>query len=33
MARLSRYFETVRDAQGQVALRVHVDGASLLRLP
>jgi malate dehydrogenase (oxaloacetate-decarboxylating) len=33
MARLSRYFETVRDARGHVALRVHVDGASLLRLP
>src|SRR5215472_15318497 len=32
MARLSRYFETVRDAQGRVSLRVHLDGAALLRL-
>src|SRR5215472_3797715 len=32
MARLSRYFETVRDAQGRVTMRVHLDGAALLRL-
>jgi malate dehydrogenase (oxaloacetate-decarboxylating) len=32
MARLSRYFETVRDGQGHVSLRVHLDGAALLRL-
>jgi malate dehydrogenase (oxaloacetate-decarboxylating) len=32
MARLSRYFETVRDAEGHVSLRVHLDGAALLRL-
>jgi malate dehydrogenase (oxaloacetate-decarboxylating) len=32
MARLSRYFETVRDANGEVSLRVHLDGAALLRL-
>jgi malate dehydrogenase (oxaloacetate-decarboxylating) len=32
MARLSRYFETVRDARGNLSLRVHLDGAALLRL-
>jgi malate dehydrogenase (oxaloacetate-decarboxylating) len=32
MARLSRYFETVRDAEGKGSLRVHLDGAALLRL-
>lgn len=32
MPRLSRYFETVRDPQGRVSLRVHLDGAALLRL-
>ncbi len=32
MARLSRYFETMRDAQGRDSLRLHVDGAALLRL-
>lgn len=32
MARLSRYFELVRDARGQERLRVHLDGAALARL-
>lgn len=32
MARLSRYFEMVRDASGAERLRVHVDGVALLRL-
>jgi malate dehydrogenase (oxaloacetate-decarboxylating) len=32
MARLSRYFETVRDGHGRVAMRVQLDGAALLRL-
>jgi malate dehydrogenase (oxaloacetate-decarboxylating) len=33
MARLSRYFENVRNAQGVERLRVFTDGAALLRLP
>jgi malate dehydrogenase (oxaloacetate-decarboxylating) len=33
MARLSRYFENVRNAEGVERLRVHTDGAALLRLP
>jgi len=32
MARLSRYFELIRDAIGEEHLRVHVDGVALLRL-
>lgn len=32
MARLSRYFELVRDGSGAERLRVHVDGVALLRL-
>lgn len=32
MARLSRYFELVRDASGAERLRVHLDGVALLRL-
>lgn len=32
MARLSRYFDILRDASGAERLRVHLDGAALLRL-
>jgi malate dehydrogenase (oxaloacetate-decarboxylating) len=32
MARLSRYFELVRNAAGDEHLRVHIDGVALLRL-
>jgi malate dehydrogenase (oxaloacetate-decarboxylating) len=32
MTRLSRYFELARDASGHERMRVHVDGAALLRL-
>lgn len=32
MGRLSRYFELVRDEQGNERMRVHVDGVALLRL-
>jgi malate dehydrogenase (oxaloacetate-decarboxylating) len=33
MARLSRYFETVRNPDGATRMRVRLDGASLLRMP
>jgi malate dehydrogenase (oxaloacetate-decarboxylating) len=33
MARLSRYFETVRNPDGGTRMRVRLDGASLLRMP
>lgn len=33
MARLSRYFETVRDARGELRMRVHLEGPALLRMP
>lgn len=33
MARLSRYFDLVRDASGAERLRVRLDGAALLRMP
>ncbi|HEX3769428.1 MAG TPA: NAD-dependent malic enzyme [Polyangiaceae bacterium] len=33
MARISRYFEVVRDASGREHLRVSIDGAALTRLP
>ena len=33
MAKLSRYFETFRDASGAEKMRVFLDGAALLRLP
>jgi malate dehydrogenase (oxaloacetate-decarboxylating) len=33
MARISRYFEVVRDESGREQLRVSIDGAALTRLP
>ena len=33
MARMSRYFETVRGADGLPRMRVRLDGAALLRMP
>ncbi|HEY8087609.1 MAG TPA: NAD-dependent malic enzyme [Polyangiaceae bacterium] len=33
MARISRYFETVRAADGTTRMRVRLEGATLLRLP
>jgi malate dehydrogenase (oxaloacetate-decarboxylating) len=33
MARISRYFETARDAGGAVRMRVRLEGAALLRMP
>lgn len=33
MARLSRYFETVRNADGTTRMRVRLDGAALLKMP
>ena len=33
MARISRYFEVVRDESGRETLRVAIDGAALTRLP
>jgi malate dehydrogenase (oxaloacetate-decarboxylating) len=32
MARISRYFEIVRDAAGRQRMRVHLDGAALIRM-
>jgi malate dehydrogenase (oxaloacetate-decarboxylating) len=32
MARISRYFEIVRDAAGRERMRVHLDGAALIRM-
>src|SRR5579875_67564 len=32
MARISRYFEIVRDAGGREKMRVHLDGAALIRM-
>jgi malate dehydrogenase (oxaloacetate-decarboxylating) len=32
MARLSRYFETFRDARGELRMRVHLEGPALLRM-
>jgi malate dehydrogenase (oxaloacetate-decarboxylating) len=33
MARLSRYFEMVHDAEGNTRMRVRLDGVALLRMP
>jgi len=33
MARLSRYFDTVGDAAGDLRMRVHLEGPALLRMP
>jgi malate dehydrogenase (oxaloacetate-decarboxylating) len=33
MARLSRYFETVRDPNGELRMRVRLEGPALLRMP